>query len=339
MGCSHDNPGFQVKGSADGSGASETSVSASGVTSETSVSSTPTTGTPDTTTSGPGTAATGTSEPGTSGSSGSSDPSTGGLLPWDNNCNAPVPSKPLLAAADAYFFHSYSAGEGSCVFTDKPLSPDFECVDLNAGKDDYLPMVFADLGTPEANLQALFGVRFSLDGLEDGGEPVPRGAVVDATMELYFFRGNSDAPWDPPEFDLYALEAANKEVVLWDEGDHFGPGGCSQGEPSFRCLACGASPEGPCDLGWSVPESVYYPEKSKLLQHFDLGAPVPKAGLMHPVDLDLPATNHALDTGVLVVLTTGLSWLDALELKSRNYDQGSVGPFLTVRYCPNPNAN
>lgn len=342
-GCNYENPGFKVKGSGTGSGASETAESGSGATTETSVSSTPpTTSTSEPiepTTDGPGSSVTDTS--GDPNTSTSSDSSTGELLPWDNSCPKEdiVEGARQLAVADNYFFNSYKQQPPRCDFTDQPLSEDFNCVDLNAGQDDFAPMVFDDIGdmNPANHLRVLVGVRFSLEGLEDGGEPVPRSAVVDSTLELYFFRANAQAPWDPPEFDLYALEAEGQKVVHWAEGEHFGAGGCSKGEPSFRCLACGESPTGLCEQEWGVPGSVYKPGESKFLQHFSLGEPAPKDALMHPVGLELPATDHALDTGLLVVATTKMIWKDGLELKSRNYDSGKVGPFLTVRYCPNPN--
>lgn len=341
-GCNYDNPGFKVKGTAEGGGDSETGASVSGTSGDTSVASTPTTTT--TTTDDPTltsftVSAGSVTDPTTTAPGTESGLSTGPLLPWDNTCDTPIWSEFRPAVADTYFFHSYAAGESNCYFTDQPLSEDYECIDLNAGAVDYLPMVFTDIvmGDPKFYLQALLGARFSLDGLEDGGEQVPRAAVVSSALELYFFRGNPQLVWGPPEFDLYALAAAGDEVVLWPEGEHFAPGGCSKGEPSFRCLACGATPKGACDLDWKTPGSVYVPGQSKLITHFDLGAKTADGVQLKDIELDLAATDYALDTGVLVVATTKLQWNDQLELKSVNYDNGAVGPFLKVQYCPNPN--
>jgi hypothetical protein len=231
MGCSHDNPGFKVKGSADGSGASETSVSGSGVTSETSVSSTPTTGTPDTTTSGPGiTSTTGLTQT----SSGGSESSTGGNPPvfpllCDENSKQVVG---FPVAADTYF--SFNANDpGQC----DDLSE--YCKNTNTGRVSYRDVFNRD------DYLTAFAVRFTTEPLEYMGFPVPH-EVVKLTLQLFVEREDQEHPNDVKLF----TKRFGANDASWPEGDNYALEPCHQGDSSYACRSC--NDDTSCAQQWAV---------------------------------------------------------------------------------------
>jgi hypothetical protein len=349
--CNYDNPGFKIKETDTGVSLSEVSGSSLEATSQPSPTTTqPTSSETTMTSAGPQVSGsdsdTSSTSPGTSETS-TADATTGPGEPWDNLCNDPVVGPNMLPVADTYFLNTIEMQPTICAYNDIDMDKlaDVDCVHVNAGKVASLPMVFNDGGsenTPNDDLVLAFGARFKYDLKDDKDVPVPWTAVIDSTLELYFFRANDQAPWDPPEFALYPLlpaETDPPEPVYWEEGAHLKTGACAENEPTFGCLMCLAViDDEKCAHDWFWPGGVFEAGKGTTIgDPFDLGAEKPDGARIKVVELGLPGTEQALGTGVLVVARSKVIWEDKLELKSKEYNQGKVGPFLRVKYCPNPN--
>ena len=256
VGCNYDNPGFKVKGSADGSGASETSVSGSGVTSETSVSSTPTTSTvasePASSTGSGGVSSSPMTETGQT-----QDSATTGA-PLVHECDKPETVE-LKVVGDTFLVdRSWKDFTAPC-FLLQEVAPEYQwvqgliyCRDRNFGLLPALPLM--DVPSMDGRDAIHYLVRFDLTQLVDVNtqEPVQFAQIVGGELQLTVKRLGEGTTLGA--FALHPDQA-------WKEGTQAGDE-ANEGEPTYRCRVAPAGniPVNDCSAEWTF------------------GAPIPKDG-------------------------------------------------------------
>lgn len=247
-GCNYENPGFKVKGSGTGSGASETGESGSGVTTETSVSSTPptTTGGPETTTE-PVTSMTTTTGPAESSSGEAEGTSTTGE-PLNNDCQQ-ASTVDLTVVFDSFLVDRSWNDASPCALLQE-VAPDDEweqgttyCRDRNFGALAALPLI--DVPNQDGRDVIHYLVRFDMKPLLDEStqQPVQFVQIQAADLWLTIKRLGVGA-----KVGAYALNADQ----AWTEGNKSGePAGA--GEVTYRCRVSPATtdPVKPCLKDWA----------------------------------------------------------------------------------------
>lgn len=240
VGCNYDNPGFKVKGSADGSGASETSVS--GVTGDTGVSSTPTTGatTGESTSTSVTSAGSASSEPGTMTASDTDVTSTTGD-PLGNDCMVPDVVE-MVSKEDTFLVARTTGDVVACGFLDEIAFGMFDpnagyCENFNLGNVAELPLV--DVPNLEGRDAVHYLVQFDLSMLLDKNTqlPVQFAQITGAVLEVRAKRLG-----EVVEVGAYPLASDES----WVPGDEHGP--AKAGDPSYRCRKAPGlvNQEGPC---------------------------------------------------------------------------------------------
>ncbi|MBK7830263.1 hypothetical protein [Nannocystis sp.] len=231
-GCNYENPGFKVKGSDDGAGASETGVSVSGA-SEASVSGVPTTGEPPDSTTGPGTSVTTTT--GVAESSGGEVGSTGDPPPkFPAQCGADNRERvDFVVAADTYFYFNVN-DIGQCEDVQYP------CKDTSAGLSGYQNVFNRD------GYMSFFVVRFEPQAVEYMGYKVPAD-VVTLTLQMFIENLDDGIPGDV----ILIPKRLAPEDKGWPEGDNYGLEECTLGDSSYACRKCKANTS--CAEEWVMP--------------------------------------------------------------------------------------
>jgi len=252
-GCGYENPGFQLKGSDDGAGASETGVSVSGA-SEASVSGVPTTGEPPDPTTGPGTSvSTTTGLPDTNSGEVGSAGTTG--EPLTNVCDAPA--KVELTIVKDTFLVDRSWPDGAACSLLEEVAPEGNwmqgttyCRDRNFGVVAALPLVDAPVMGGRDAIHYL--VRFDMAPLLDVStqQPVQFAQIQGADLWLMVKRLGLGV-----KVGAYALHADQG----WDVGYQSGEPAVEY-EATYRCRVAPApmDPVKACIAAWThtvpIPE-------------------------------------------------------------------------------------
>lgn len=339
-GCNYVNPGFKVKGNAEGGASSETG--GDGTTGETGVSSAPVTTTtteePPTSTSTLGTAESSsgpvltdtgdTEEPGTT--------TTGGPTPHE--CDDAVTMK-LPVALDTFLVDRSWKDAGACSLIQE-VAPEYDwpvndvsyCRDRNFGAVPGLPLV--DRPNMDGRDAIHYLVKFKVEALLDMNtqEPVEFSQIVSADLILTVKRLG-----DPTTVGAFALAPDQS----WLEGDKAGEE-AEQAEATYRCRVAPQpkDPVNPCAGKWTY--TVPIPEGGNPMRE------VTTEGLAKGVDSPLPIGFNWTDfegglemfftpaghQGFFVSLPTFEAESTGDRLKVLAREAAEEDPVLKVTYCP-----
>lgn len=312
-GCNYENPGFKVKGSDDGAGASETGVSVSGA-SEVSVSGVPTTGEPPETTMGPGTSVTTTT--GVAESSGGEVGSSGEPPPFfPPQCGADSKERrEFVVAADTYFFFNVN-DIGQC---ENVLFP---CKDTSAGLSAHEHVFNRD------GYMSFFVVRFEPQVVEYMGYKVPPEATT-LTLQLFVER-------DDPNFSgdvLLIPKRLAPQDKDWPEGDNYGLEECRMDDSSFACRKCDKDMN--CVEPWSTPIADVVASPKVVGDALAVETPLLEGALKDMVinpmtELALLATGHP---GFLIMAEAPV-YEETLIIKSKDTGIDMYTPRLFAEFC------
>lgn len=332
MGCSHDNPGFKVKGSADGSGASETSVSASGVTSETSAPTTGTTTEPSTSTSVMS-AGSASSEPPMTETGATQDSATTDA-PLEHSCpDNEKKTVELPVLADTFLVdRSWKDFTAPC-FLLQEVAPEYQweqgliyCRDRNFGLLPALPLM--DMPSMEGRDAIHYLVKFDLTPLAG----VQFAQIVGAELQLTVKRLGEGTT-----LGAFALHPDQ----VWEEGTKAGDE-ATENEPTYRCRKApkGKVPVNDCIAPWTFGTPI--PEEGSPIR-YELTETLPE-GVISPFLIDFnwsdfkdalePFFSEAGHQGFFIGLPAfpAVSTADRLKVYAR--EAAEDDPVLRVTYCP-----
>lgn len=327
--CSRPNPGFEV-----GPPPVETTTAAETTTGEsTGVPPTTTTSGESTTTepitSDPSTTTTTiSSDPGEASSSGES--STGEMtVEWPIDC-APedrIVSEREVAVTDTFFLSELYFDEmQTCSFG----GPE-HCQDIDLGATDFFQLAFDNSTNddPLDDFASVYAARFPMPQPEYEGLPVKHEGWLFVQVTVHLVHKFDDPnPWAPMAFDVYRFA----EGDVWSEGLGFGPTACVSPGASFRCRECPVeNPDGACKVAWADEFPFIEGENTKLV-----GVKVmqdPGEGVDVTMNVPVDDFMWLVEEGMLLVPQSPLK-ANVLEIKTKDYDQGALGPFLSVVHCP-----
>lgn len=330
--CERENPGFKLKDTSDDQGEvtslMTTSVSGPTVTGDTGMTVPTTTGPdPTTTSSGPdvtgsvGTTETSTTQP--------VDPTTGEMLPWNNDCSDPAEMETVeyTLLGDTFFMVSDEGVGTGCDIGGGMSIQGYFCADFSFGKSPAQQIFHYDVPGLDDNQLSVFALHFEPRIIDDGVDEVPIAAFIDLTLLVAFDR--LDDPDEPVSLRLLRMNPLD----VWMEGNNMTGAVCAADDSSYRCRGCIDNKPGDCKPAWT--DTTPFNGDSPEVKAFTVGAADP----MQLFEIDLPTSEleHLKGPHAGFVVVPDLELKDAiLAVRTKEFEPTTAAR-LVARYCKDPN--
>ena len=267
----------------------------------------------------------------------SSSDTTGALETWDAVCVGAEVTRTYDLLADTFFmFEDPGVGATNCDVGGGAPPVDSDCNDVSFGGAPWQQVFnhFAVDNDESTFTRKIFVARF--EGMEivddTSKKPVPKEAVIDISLGVFFKRIGGDGP---TMFTLRRLETTTQ----WMAGPQTGAK-CKPGEASWSCAACSGKEDETCAVpGKPWENATPYSSTQAVLKDFSIEG----ATLDQPVGITISEPEHIfsefelLQTGHpgFLVIPAPNTPRSTVEIHTSD---GNRAPTLTIRYCPDPNA-